>query len=325
MGFAILMAAFLTTAVLWGDTFAAGTKKNLSQKTFTSPEEAATSLVTALRANDVEALSAILGPDGRQIISSGDEVSDKEARELFVMLYEEKNELKKESDSKAVLTLGKDAWVLPIPIVKRGLDWVLDTKAGKEEILNRRIGKNELSTIQTCLAYVDAQREYASKDRDDDELLEYAQKIASEAGKQDGLYWEAKEGEEQSPLGPFAASAMQEGYTRNKSQNKPSPYHGYFYKILKAQGKSAPGGAYDYVVKDNMIGGFALVAYPAEYGSSGIMTFIVSHNGEVYEKDLGKMTPSATQAVKTFDPDETWRKVEPKYLEFPVKADGTKQ
>ena len=188
--------------------------------------------------------------------------------------------------------------------------WFFDTIAGKEEILNRRIGRNELNAIQVCLAYVDAQREYVLKDRDGDRLLEYAQKFISNQGKKNGLYWEIKEGEKQSPLGPLVAKAAKEGYTGKKPVGKRTPYHGYYYKILKAQGKNAPGGEYDYIVKDKMIGGFALVAYPAEYGNSGVMTFMVNHDGVVYEKDLGKDTEKIAAAMKKFDPDKTWKKAE---------------
>ncbi len=206
--------------------------------------------------------------------------------------------------------------------MKKGDQWFFDTAAGKEEILNRRIGENELSTVQTLLAIVDAQREYAINDRDNDGILEYAEKFRSDPGKKNGLYWESKEGEEASPLGPLAAQARKEGYTRKKAGDQPSPYHGYFYKILKEQGKNAPGGAYSYVVKGKMIGGFALVAYPATYGVSGIMTFIVNHDGTVYEKDLGKKTEAVAQAMTSFDPDETWRKIEGKNLE-PISAGGS--
>jgi hypothetical protein len=208
------------------------------------------------------------------------------------------------------LVIGNHDWPFPIPIVRKGETWVFDTMAGKEEMLNRRIGRNELNTIQTCQAYVDSQREYALKDRDGDGLLEYAQKFRSTAGKKDGLYWQAMEGEEQSPLGEFAARAVKEGYTSKKPGDNPVPYHGYFYKILKAQGKNAPGGAYDYVVKGSMIGGFALVAYPAEYGNSGVMTFIVNHDGVVYEKDLGKDTAKIASTMTKYDPEKTWKKAE---------------
>ena len=221
--------------------------KPIVQKTFKSPEEAAKSLMDAVKSNDTKQLLAIFGPAGKEIVSSGDEVADKAGREYFVKDYEEMNKLEKETDKKVTLVVGNREWPFPIPIVKKGETWVFDTMAGKEELLNRRIGRNELNTIQTCLAYVDAQREYAMKDRDSDKVREYAQKFWSTPGKKDGLYWETKEGEEQSPLGSLAARAVREGYTGKKPGDKPSPYHGYFYKILKAQGKNAPGGAYDYV------------------------------------------------------------------------------
>ena len=323
LGLSVLIVASLTWAGLCGGTFAAGTKQESLQKSFRSPEEAAQALAAAAKANDMKELAAVLGPEGKQLISSGDEVSDRAGRERFVRMYEEKNQVVKENDQKAVLEVGSQAWPLPIPIVKAGEKWRFDTRAGKQEILNRRIGKNELSVIQVCRAYVDAQREYAGKDRDGDGLLEYAQKFVSEPGQKDGLYWEVKPGEEPSPLGPFAANAGEEGYQRKKSGKQPSPYHGYYYKILKAQGKNAPGGAHDYVVNGHMLGGFALVAYPAAYGSSGIMSFLVRYDGVVYEKDLGKNTQSIARALKNFDPDKTWRKVEPKYLNPSDQGSGS--
>jgi hypothetical protein len=280
------------------------------QKEFKSPEEAVKRLMDALKVNDTKELSAIFGPEGKEVISSGDEVADKARRERFVKAYEEVNKLVSETDKKVTLVVGKEEWPFPIPIVKVGENWRFDTKAGKEELLNRRIGRNELNAIQVCLAYVDAQREYAMKDRDSDKLLEYAQKFGSTKGKKDGLYWEAKEGEEQSPLGTLAARAVEEGYKARKPGDNPTPYYGYLYKILKAQGRNAPGGAYDYVVKGKMIGGFALVAYPAQFGASGVMTFIVNHDGVVYEKDLGKDTERIAKAMTKFDPDKTWKKVE---------------
>jgi hypothetical protein len=195
-------------------------------------------------------------------------------------------------------------------LVQRGTGWVFDTAKGKEEVINRRIGRNELDAIQVVLAYVDAQREYAMRDRDGDGLLEYAQKFRSDSGKKNGLYWEAKSGEEQSPLGPFAARAVKEGYGQKKPADKPLPFHGYYYRILTAQGKNAPGGAYSYLVKDSMIGGFALVAYPAEYGNSGVMTFVVNHDGKVFQKDLGKNTASLAESMKEYNPDKTWSEVQ---------------
>jgi hypothetical protein len=284
--------------------------KQATQKRFQSPEEATKALFDAAKAGDTKELLVIFGPAGKEIISSGDEVADKAARERFVNAYETMNKLEKETDKKVTLIVGNHDWPYPVPIVKKGETWIFDTMAGKEELLNRRIGRNELNTIQTCLAIVDAQREYALKDRDSDKLLEYAQKFRSTEGKKDGLYWPAKEGEPQSPLGDLAAKAVKEGYTPGKPGQGPQPYHGYYFRILKAQGKNAPGGAYDYVVKGNMIGGFALVAYPAEYGASGVMTFIVNHDGVVYQKDLGNETGKIASAMTKFDPDKTWKKVE---------------
>ena len=291
-------------------SFGSYQQADAQQKTFKSPEEAVKSLMVAVMASDTKEVLAIFGPTWNEIISKVDKVQDKAAKDRFIKAYDEMNKLEKETDSKVTLVVGKEEWPFPIPIVKVGESWRFDTKAGKEELINRRIGRNELNTIQVCLAYVDAQREYAMKDQDGDGLLAYAQKVWSTKGKKDGLYWEAKEGEEQSPLGPGAARAVAEGYTGRKPGDKPLPYHGYYYKILKAQGKNAPGGAYDYVVKGKMIGGFGLVAYPSEYGASGVMTFIVNHDGVVYEKDLGPETGKIANAMTKFDPDETWKKAE---------------
>jgi hypothetical protein len=285
-----------------------GYTAQIKQKTFASPEEAVKALFDAAKSENQEELMAIFGPAGREVLSSGDAVDDKTVREQFLKAYEVKHALIQEGDTKAVLQIGTEDWPFPIPLVKKNQQWVFDTKKGKEEMNYRRIGRNELSTIQACLAYVDAQREYAAKDRDGDGLFEYAQKFWSTPGKKDGLYWEAKPGEEESPLGDFAARATGEGY--KKTSNKPVPYHGYFFKILKAQGRNAPGGAYDYVVNGRMIGGFGMVAHPANYGVSGVMTFVVNHDGIVYEKNLGKDTTKIARAMKLFNPDKTWKKVE---------------
>jgi hypothetical protein len=281
--------------------------ETVKQRTFASPEEAVKALVEALKSNDAKAVEAIFGPGSRDILLSGDPVADKAVVEKFLSRYGEKNRLEV-TDAKANLSLGNDDWPFAIPIVKKDGLWRFDIKAGREEIQARRIGQNELSAIQVCLAYVDAQQEYVLKDRDGDGLLEYAQKFGSDKGKKNGLYWEVKAGEEQSPLGPFAAAAQKQGY-RKKGQ-EPQPFYGYYYRILMGQGKNAPGGAYDYVVKGSMIGGFALVAYPAKYGVSGVMTFIVNHDGVVYQKDLGKNTEKTAQAMKVFDPDSTWKKAQ---------------
>ena len=300
---ALVIAAAFIVLLFFGSAHA----ETVKQRTFASPEEAVKAFIEALKSNDVKALEAILGPGSRDLVSSGDPVADKAVRERFLSRYGEKNRLEV-TDAKANLSLGNDDWPFAVPIVKKDGLWRFDAKAGKEEILARRIGQNELSAIQFCLAYVDAQREYTLKDRDGDGLLEYAQKFGSDKGKKNGLYWKAKEGEEQSPLGPIAAAAYSRGY-RKKGEN-PQPFYGYFYRILTGQGKNAPGGAYGYLAKGNMIGGFALVAYPAKYASSGVMTFIVNHDGVVYEKDLGRNTEKAAQAMKLFDPDSTWKKVQ---------------
>jgi len=279
----------------------------VKQKTFSSPEEGVKALMEATKKNDTKAMLAILGPEAKSLIESGDQVSDRAAGERFVKSYEESNKLVKSGDTQAVLEVGKDAWPFPIPLVKESAGWRFDTQEGKEEIINRRIGRNELDVIQVSLAFVDAEREYYQRDPDGDKLLQYAQKFISTKGKRDGLYWETKSGEQPSPLGPLVARARGEGY--KGAAGKPIPYHGYYYKILTGQGKDAPGGAYDYLVKGKMMGGFGMVAYPAQYGTSGIMTFIVNHDGVVYQKDLGTKTASVAQAMTKFNPDKTWTAV----------------
>lgn len=279
------------------------------QQSFPSAEEAVNALVAALRANDTNALLRILGPTAKPLVTSGDPVSDRRTRERFVQDYDESHKLVAEGDARMVLAVGKSEWPLPIPAVKHDAGWMFDTAAGKEEILNRRIGANELAAIQACLAFVDAQHEYVSEDRNGDGLREYAQRIRSTPGKHDGLYWEAKPGEPQSPLGPQAARAAAEGYKGQQAAAKQAPYHGYYYRILTAQGKDAPDGAYSYLARGKMIGGFALVAYPASYGASGVMTFIVNHDGIVYQKDFGPGTASVAAKMKTFNPDDIWRRI----------------
>ena len=278
-----------------------------AQKSFASADEAVKTAVAAARSNNDKDLLAIFGTQAKDLLSSGDPVADKERRANFLAAYDQKNRLVAEGES-MILVIGNTDWPFPIPVVKKSEGWVFDTAKGREEVLNRRIGQNELDAAQVSLAYVDAQREYARKDRDGDGLVEYAQKFRSDPGKKNGLYWEAKAGEESSPLGPFAARAVKEGYGQNKP-DKPAPYRGYYYRILTGQGKNAQGGAYSYIVKGNMIGGFALVAYPAEYGNSGIMTFIVNHAGKVFEKNLGKDTATVASSMKEFDPDKTWVEV----------------
>ena len=301
---------FVIAAVL-AIVFVCGTAhaKAHHQKSFSSPGKAVKAMVEAVKSDDTKALLRIFGPGSKAIVLSGDPVENKEGRQRFIKRYEEKNRLEAVS-GKVVLYTGNDGWPFPIPIVKTGSRWRFDARAGREEILARRVGRNELNAIQVCLAYVDAQQEYAMmKGRQGNGLLEYAQKFVSSPGTRDGLYWEATEGEEQSPMGPLFAAAREAGYGDEPLGGESAPYHGYFYKILKAQGKDAPGGARDYVVGDKMIGGFAIVAYPAKYGSSGVMTFIVNQDGVVYQKDLGKDTKQAALAMDAFDPDQTWAKV----------------
>jgi hypothetical protein len=279
----------------------------LQQETFKSPDAAVKALMDATRADDVKALEALFGPDSKDLISSGDDVDDAWGRAMFVKAYGEAHRLAKAGDSKRILYVGKDDWPMPVPIVKTGKRWHFQTKEGREEILSRRVGKNEIGAIQTCLAIVDAQKEYATLDRDNDQFLEYAQKFESEKGKSDGLYWETAPGEPLSPLGPLVARATAEGYGKAEQL---SPYHGYYFRILNAQGENANGGAYSYMVDGSMIGGFAIVAYPALYRASGVKTFIVNHGSVVYEKDLGPETAKLAAAITAFDPDKSWKKVE---------------
>lgn len=301
-----LVAAVLLVATL-APQWAASASGALAQRRFPSLEAATDALVSALRKADRTAVVSILGDQGRPLVSSGDEVADRRGRERFVAAYDEAHRLEG-GGGKVVLVVGKDDFPFPIPLVPEGPNWRFDTAAGKEEILNRRIGQNELHTIQVCLAYVDAQREYYLRDPDANGLLQYAQKFASSNGKRDGLYWPTPAGEPQSPLGPFVARARGEGYA--KRTEAPTPYWGYYYRILKGQGKDAPGGAYDYLAGGRMIGGFALVAYPAQYGVSGVMTFMVNHDGVVYQKDLGPRSATVARAMRQFDPDETWKKAQ---------------
>ena len=281
---------------------------SIPAKRFASAEEASKALVAALRTGDVKALIGVLGSESRSLVSSGDAVSDRLLREKFLKAYDAAHRLIPYG-TYTVLQVGTDNWPFPIPIVKDGERWRFDVSEGREEIIARRIGRNELYTMQTCLAYVDAQREYYSEDRNGAGILEYAQKFASTPGKRDGLYWPTKDGEPPSPLGALVARARAEGYRRDESGG-PTPLHGYIYRILTAQGPAAPDGAYDYIAKGHMIAGFALVAFPAQYGTSGVMTFIVNHDGVVYEKDLGPKTRDLARAMKKFDPDTTWRKAD---------------
>ena len=286
---------------LQGAAFAAPAQ----QKSFESLDDAVSALISAFRTGDRKAIVEVLGPLGRPLVSSGDDTADRRGFQRFVAEYDRAHRLEG-GGGKVILYVGADDFPFPIPLVPDGPLWFWDTDAGDDEILYRRVGRNELSTIQVCLAFVDAQREYYAVDRTGAGLLEYAQHFASSTGKRDGLYWATRPDERPSPLGPLVAQARARGYT--KQGVGPVPYEGYFYRILLAQGPDAPGGAYDFVVRGHMIGGFALVAFPAKYGVSGIMTFVVSHDGVVYQKDLGPKTPQIAEAMKTYNPDRTWQK-----------------
>jgi hypothetical protein len=303
-GIIALIATFALTAA--NPAAAAG---KAQAKTFASAEEATKAVIAAAKAGDSKELAAIFGPGSEKVLQSGDKVADKNARERFAKAAEEANALEKSGDAKAILIVGKDKWPFPVPIVKADSGWRFDVEAGKEEILNRRIGQNELSAMQAIQAYVDAQREYYVRNPDNAKLLQYAQKMGSSPSKRDGLYFPVKSGEPPSPLGPLFDSAKAEGHAKNAS-GKPAPYHGYKYRILKGQGPDAKGGAYDYVAQGKMIGGFGLIAWPATYGNSGVMTFMVNHDGVVYEKDLGPGTDAAAQKITKFNPDKTWKAVQ---------------
>jgi hypothetical protein len=276
-----------------------------NQKTFASPEEASNALVAAMQSNDEKALLNVLGPDGKQIVSSGDEAEDARGRANFVQKYREMHRLVNEPDGTTTLYIGARNWPTPIPLVKKGNSWYFDTEAGKQEILYRRIGRNELSAIRVCQELVAAEKEYRQTQHD-----EYAKSIISDDGQRNGLYWKAATGEPQSPIGPLVASAVAKGYADGKGALTITPYRGYYFHILTLQGKNAPGGAKSYIVNGKMTEGFAFVAYPAEYRSSGVMTFIVGSDGVIYEKDLGKKSGIIAKGTKEYDPDATWHKAE---------------
>lgn len=274
------------------------------QKTFPSPEEAANALVAAAQNNDEKAMLEILGPDGKQIVSSGDAVEDAESHANFAKRYQEMHRFVTEPDGTTVVYIGAHNWPAPIPLVNKANLWYFDTDAGKKEILYRRVGRNEMSAIRVCQELVAAEKEYYSAQHN-----EYAQKIFSDEGQHNGLYWKAAGGEPQSPIGPLVASAAAHGYIHTKDST-PTPYRGYYFHILTRQGKDAPGSAKDFVVNGKMTEGFAFVAYPAEYRSSGVMTFVVGTDGVIYQKDLGKKTGAVAKTMMDYNPNSTWQKVE---------------
>jgi len=278
------------------------------QQVFPSTAAAAKALVGAARIDDMAALSSILGGDAKEVLSSGDPVADNSARDNFVAKYDQMERLAYDDRGRVVLYLGADNWPFPIPLVKSGDGWVFDTEAGKKELLFRRIGRNELYTIDVLADLADAQEEYASEIRDNGSVKQFAQKIQSEPGKHDGLYWTVSSGEEESPIGPLIADATAEGYKTGAAA--PIPFHGYYYRILSRQGKNAPGGAKDYLVDGKMTEGFAFLAYPATYGASGVMTFMINQDGVIVQKDLGTNTAKVANGMTEYNPDDSWEEVD---------------
>jgi hypothetical protein len=275
-----------------------------AQQRFNTPEAGAEALVAAARKGDGKAIVSILGPGSEELVSSGDPVEDANRRQEYLAAYDAGHRITTEA-GKATVVVGPDDWPFPIPMVQRDGQWIFDVPAGREEILARRIGANELATMKALLAYYDAQNDYADMFKSKSGQAVYAQRVVSTPGKKDGLYWPTSGNEPPSPLGEAVAAATQRGYRPGAGE----PFFGYYYKILTRQGPTARGGAVDYVVNGNMIGGFAAVAYPAEYGNSGIMTFIINNDGDIYEKDLGEGTARIASRLTSFNPDHTWRKV----------------
>jgi Protein of unknown function (DUF2950) len=303
------MATALTAAIIVVASMSIATSSlALAQEDYKTPEAAVDALVATARSDDQKAALVVLGREGEDIISSGDKVSDDAVRARFVASYDTKHQITMDGDNKAVLVIGDNDYPFPIAMVRnKNGTWSFDTEAGRREVLYRRIGHNELDAIQTSLAYVDAQNDYAAQDLTGAGAGIYAQRFISTPGKKDGLYWPTAPGEEESPLGELFAAASKQGYRAGEGR---SPYHGYYYKILTKQGPDAVGGAADYIVNGNMIGGFAMVAYPAEYRNSGVMTFIVNYDGTVFEKDLGPDSADIAEHMTSFNPGSTWKKVD---------------
>lgn len=306
-----LTLAALTCGCLAHSSIAPPTTASADQQTFASPEDALKALRDATAAKDKSALDRIFGATGKDLLNPDAVQSAGECESFHKHLAEMAN-LVHQGDDKVIVYLGQENWPFPIPVARRDGKWYFDTASGKEEILSRRIGENELNTIDVCLAYVVAQNEFHATDWNNDDMLEYAQHLKSSPERKEGLYWDAAEDEQQSPLGPLVAAARAEGYFSPREperarQEGPRPFHGYFFKILTRQGAHAPGGAYDYIINGHMVAGFALIAYPAEWGNTGVMTFMVGQRGKVFQKNLGEKTAELAQAISAFDPDDTWK------------------
>ena len=289
---------------------AADEKTDDKQTTFASPDDAVKALVDAAKAGDHDTLHKIFGPEGKTLVT-GDKVADAASFAQFTKALTQMCNQKQEGDDKVVLNIGAENWPFPIPLVKKDGKWFFDTAAGKEEIIDRHIGEDEINAIGVCRTYVGAQRQYATKDRDGSGVLKYAQKFKSTEGKKDGLFWESTANEETSPYGPLVAEAREEGYGPKKN-GEPHPFHGYVFRILTSQGLRAPGGKYNYIINGNMVGGFAMIASPFKWGESGIMTFIVNQQGKVYQCNLGPKTGTLAPAIKEYNPDDKWTLVDEK-------------
>lgn len=300
----VLIVILVATALLLSSC------RSSRQESFASPDVAVEALISAVEADGSRELLKVLGEEAERTIASGDEVQDKNARQRFLQAFARGHELHADADGTITLLVGPEGWPFPFPLVQRNQRWHFDTAAGTEEIISRRVGANEIATIQSCLAFVDAQREYFTRNPDNAPLLHYAQRLVSTEGRRDGLYWPRAEGEAPSPLGERFARARSEGYFKEGGA-KGEPLRGYLYRLLTAQGPHAAGGAYDYFVGGKMIGGFALIAFPVEYGSSGVKTFIVNHDAVVFSKDLGPDTEKTASAIKAFDPDPSWSREAP--------------
>ncbi|HWX29616.1 MAG TPA: DUF2950 domain-containing protein [Steroidobacteraceae bacterium] len=309
----LLVAATFAT-LLFACFAAASAAQQKGPEPFSSPEQASKAFAAAAQSNDEKALLEILGPGARQIVSSGDPTADAQGRANFARKYEEMRRFLKEPDGSVTLYIGAENWPVPMPLVMKGNSWFFDAEAGKREILFRRIGRNEYSAIRICQELVAAQKEYYAMQHN-----EYAKQIYSDKGQHNGLYWKVSGDEPQSPIGPLVASAVAEGYVKSQG-GPPTPYHGYFFRALTRQGKDAPGGAKNYTVNGRMTEGFAFVAYPAEYRSSGVMTFVVNQDGVVYQKELGKKTGTLGKSMQEYDPDSSWSKAEDEAAQLPVSG-----
>ena len=297
-----LLAWLFVTPFTFADDTAA-------QQKFSTPHAAVTALLAADKADDMKAMSSILGPDADQLLSSGDPVADKNARDEFARRYDEMHRLAYDDQGRVILYIGAENWPVPIPLTKKDGGWVFDTAAGKDELLFRRIGRNELFTIRVLEDLAAAQSEYASEAHDGGREGEFAQKILSDSGEHNGLYWETAEGQPESPIGPLVAKATAAGYKEDTGGN-PIPFHGYYYKVLTKQGRNAPGGARNYLLDGKMTKGFAFLAYPAEYRASGVVTFMINQDGVIVQKDLGPDTAKLASAISEYNPDKTWDEVD---------------